>query len=81
MITVTERAATELQELLATSNAPPGQGIKLVPSLVFRTCKMHGGGYELSPQDLDDLVCARSAAPKMWAHVRKTSLAVPAASA
>jgi Fe-S cluster assembly iron-binding protein IscA len=32
MITVTERAATELQDLLATSNALPGQGIKLVPS-------------------------------------------------
>jgi Fe-S cluster assembly iron-binding protein IscA len=32
MITVTERAATELEELLVSSNAPPGQGVKLVPS-------------------------------------------------
>jgi Fe-S cluster assembly iron-binding protein IscA len=32
MITVTERAATELQGLLAANNAPPGQAVKLVPS-------------------------------------------------
>jgi len=32
MITVTERAATELEELLTTNDAPPGQGVKLVPS-------------------------------------------------
>jgi Fe-S cluster assembly iron-binding protein IscA len=32
MITVTERAATELEELLTTEDAPPGQGVKLVPS-------------------------------------------------
>jgi len=32
MITVTERAATELQGLLATNNALPGQGVKLIPS-------------------------------------------------
>ena len=31
MITVTERAATELEELLMTSSAQPGQGVKLVP--------------------------------------------------
>jgi Fe-S cluster assembly iron-binding protein IscA len=31
MITLTERAATELEELLTTNNAPPGQGLKLVP--------------------------------------------------
>ena len=31
MITITERAAAGLQELLATNNAPPGQGVKLVP--------------------------------------------------
>ena len=32
MITVTDRAATELQELLSHNNASPGQGIKLVPN-------------------------------------------------
>ena len=32
MITLTERAATELEELLTTKDAPPGQGVKLVPS-------------------------------------------------
>jgi Fe-S cluster assembly iron-binding protein IscA len=32
MITVTERAANALQELLATNSALPGQGVKLVPS-------------------------------------------------
>lgn len=32
MITVTERAANELQELLTNNNAEPGQGVKLVPS-------------------------------------------------
>jgi Fe-S cluster assembly iron-binding protein IscA len=32
MITVTERAATALEELLSSSNAQPGQGVKLIPS-------------------------------------------------
>mgnify|MGYP001119580051 CR=1 FL=1 len=32
MITVTERAVAELQGLLATNHAEPGQGIKLVPN-------------------------------------------------
>ena len=32
MITVTERAADALEELLAVSNAPAGQGVKLVPT-------------------------------------------------
>ena len=32
MITVTERAADGLQELLALNNASPGEGVKLVPS-------------------------------------------------
>ena len=32
MISLTERAATGLQELLAANNAPPGQGVRLVPS-------------------------------------------------
>ena len=32
MITVTERAATELEEMLMTTSAPAGQGVKLVPS-------------------------------------------------
>src|SRR5262249_32132558 len=31
MITVTERAAARLQEVLATRDVPPGQGVKLVP--------------------------------------------------
>jgi Fe-S cluster assembly iron-binding protein IscA len=31
MITVTERAAARLQEVLAEQHAPPGQGVKLVP--------------------------------------------------
>jgi hypothetical protein len=30
MITVTERAATRLQEVAATRDVPPGQGVKLV---------------------------------------------------
>ena len=30
-IAITERAAAGLQELLTTNNAPPGQGVKLVP--------------------------------------------------
>lgn len=32
MISVTDRAATQLQELLALNNAPPGQAVKLVPN-------------------------------------------------
>ena len=32
MITVTERAASRLQELLTSNDAPAGQGVKLVPS-------------------------------------------------
>lgn len=32
MVTVTERAAAELLELLEANNVPPGQGVKLVPS-------------------------------------------------
>lgn len=32
MITVTERAADALEQLLAVSNAPAGQGVKLVPT-------------------------------------------------
>ena len=32
MITVTERAATKLAEMLVASGAPPEQGVKLVPS-------------------------------------------------
>jgi Fe-S cluster assembly iron-binding protein IscA len=32
MIRLTERAATGLQELLVANNAPPGQGVRLVPS-------------------------------------------------
>lgn len=31
MINVTERAASVLQNLLETSDAPPGQGVKLIP--------------------------------------------------
>ena len=31
MVTVTERAAAEFQEILTTKNAPPGHGVKLVP--------------------------------------------------
>jgi Fe-S cluster assembly iron-binding protein IscA len=31
MITVTERAAARLQEVVATRDVPPGQGVKLVP--------------------------------------------------
>ncbi len=32
MITVTERAATALESLLADNGAQPGQGVKLVPA-------------------------------------------------
>lgn len=32
MITVTERAAAELQQLLMVNNAQPGQGVKLIPN-------------------------------------------------
>jgi Fe-S cluster assembly iron-binding protein IscA len=32
MITVTERAASALEALLADSDAQPGQGVKLIPS-------------------------------------------------
>ncbi|HEX2032701.1 MAG TPA: hypothetical protein VHS99_00825 [Chloroflexota bacterium] len=32
MITVTERAATRLQEVLETKHAPPGHGVKLLPT-------------------------------------------------
>lgn len=32
MISVTERAATELQALLEANDAPPDQGVKLVPA-------------------------------------------------
>jgi Fe-S cluster assembly iron-binding protein IscA len=32
MITVTERAATQLEQMLVTSGALPGQGVRLVPS-------------------------------------------------
>jgi Fe-S cluster assembly iron-binding protein IscA len=32
MITITERAATALEELLSSSNAQSGQAVKLVPS-------------------------------------------------
>ena len=32
MITVTERAASELEKLLTTNDARPEQGVKLVPS-------------------------------------------------
>jgi len=31
MLTITERAKVELEELLLVNNAPPGQGVKLVP--------------------------------------------------
>jgi Fe-S cluster assembly iron-binding protein IscA len=31
VIAITERAATELEQLLATSSAPPQHGIKLIP--------------------------------------------------
>jgi Fe-S cluster assembly iron-binding protein IscA len=29
MVTITERAAAELQQVLADNNAPPGQGVRL----------------------------------------------------
>jgi Fe-S cluster assembly iron-binding protein IscA len=32
MLTVTDRAATELQELLAVNKAAPGQAVKLIPN-------------------------------------------------
>ena len=32
MVTVTDRAAVELQEVLRTQNAADGEGVKLVPS-------------------------------------------------
>ena len=32
MVKVTDRAADQLQEMLATKNAPPTQGVKLAPT-------------------------------------------------
>jgi Fe-S cluster assembly iron-binding protein IscA len=50
MITLTERAATEMQEILATRGAAPGEGMRIVPV---------SGGFDLRigpPADGDEVV-------------------------
>lgn len=54
MITVTDRAATELQELLRNQNASEGEGVKLVPSAdgrVQMTIAEPNAGDEVTQRD------------------------------
>lgn len=53
MITITERAAAGLEEMLRAHNAPPGQGVKLVPGDI--------GGFGMTidtPSDGDEVIRA-----------------------
>ncbi|MGH2353489.1 MAG: hypothetical protein ACRDI2_25660 [Chloroflexota bacterium] len=57
MINVTERAAAEFQEILTTKNAPPGHGVKLVPSGsggVGMTIGAPGDGDKVIPREEGD---------------------------
>jgi Fe-S cluster assembly iron-binding protein IscA len=54
MITVTDRAVTELEDLLRNQNAPEGEGVKLVPSgdgRVQMTIAPPGTGDEVTQKD------------------------------
>jgi Fe-S cluster assembly iron-binding protein IscA len=54
MITVTERAAVELQEVLKSQNASEGEGVKLVPGgdgRVQMTIAPPGTGDEVTQRD------------------------------
>jgi hypothetical protein len=57
MINVTERAATVLQDLLTTNDAPPGQGVKLVPD------SQGNLGMTIASPDEGDQVVRRDEAP------------------
>ncbi|MBX5491521.1 MAG: hypothetical protein IRZ14_10205 [Chloroflexi bacterium] len=57
MVIITERAAAELQELLAANEAPQGQGVKLVPDEAGRIAMTIGTAGE------DDEVIQRDGEP------------------
>jgi Fe-S cluster assembly iron-binding protein IscA len=57
MVTITERAAVQLQELLAANEAPQGQGVKLVPDETGRIAMTIG------PVGADDEVIEHDGEP------------------
>jgi Fe-S cluster assembly iron-binding protein IscA len=52
MITITDRAAAALQDLLVTNNAPPGFGVKLAPGNTADAIGMMIG----EPNEGDDVI-------------------------
>lgn len=64
MITVTERAAAELQEVLVAQQAPPGLGVKLVPN------QMGGISMTIAPPAEGDEVVQRGDTPLLIVDYR-----------
>lgn len=68
MVTVTERAATELQELLRNENASEGEGVKLVPGgdgRVQMTIAEPDAGDEVTRRDGQPLLIVDAALAEM----------------
>lgn len=68
MITITERAANELQGLLDTQGAQPGQGVKLVPD------QASGIGMTIAAPTEGDVVVPRGEDPLLIVDPRITPL-------
>jgi|GEM_PF-5945438 Fe-S cluster assembly iron-binding protein IscA len=68
MITVTSRAATELQELLDAQGPLPGQGIKLIPT------PTGGIGMTVAAPDEGDEVVPSTEAPLLIVDASLTEL-------
>ncbi len=68
MIAVTERAAAALQQMLAGSNVPPGQGVRVVPS------GAGGLGMTIGPPNPGDEVIRRGEEPLLIIDSRVAAL-------